>query len=63
MKITVDFDLCQGHGMCQEEAGDVFQVSDAGELTVLQEEPPEALWAAVREAAQYCPTGAIELAE
>ena len=37
MRIVVDRDLCQGHGVCESEAPDVFEVSQEGELTVLDE--------------------------
>ena len=61
MRIVIDWDLCQGHASCMGEAPEVFQVSDKGELTVLQETPPESLRTKVQSAAQYCPTGAIKI--
>jgi ferredoxin len=62
VRIRVDFDLCQGHGVCKEEAPAVFDV-DAGEnrVVVLQEEPPESERAAVKLAVQYCPTRALRI--
>ena len=39
-RIVVDRDLCQGHGVCESEAPDVFAVSKDGVLTVLDETPP-----------------------
>ena len=41
-RIEVDRDLCQGHGVCESEAPAVFSVSKAGDLTVLDETPPDA---------------------
>jgi len=61
MRIQVDFDLCKGHANCMGEAPEVFQVDERGHLTVLQEEPPEALRKRVELAVTYCPTGAISL--
>ena len=61
MRIKVDFDLCKGHANCMGEAPEVFQVDEQGYLTVLQEEPPEALRARVELAVEYCPTNAISL--
>ncbi len=61
MKIVVDFDLCRGHGECEGEAPEVFQVDDKGFLTVLQENPPEALREKVERAVKYCPTMALKL--
>ena len=36
-RIVVDRDLCQGHGVCEGEAPEVFSVSKQGELTVLED--------------------------
>jgi len=63
MRIKVDFDLCKGHANCMGEAPEVFQVDEQGYLTVLQEEPPEALRERVELAVTYCPTGAISLSD
>ncbi|HMV66036.1 MAG TPA: ferredoxin [Myxococcota bacterium] len=63
MRVVVDWDLCQGHAMCQEEAPEVFQVGKDGQLTVLQERPPESLRAKVEAACTYCPCRALSLVE
>ena len=42
---------------------EVFEVRSDGYLYVLQEEPAEAVWNSVREAADVCPTGAITIEE
>ena len=57
--MTIDSDLCQGHGVCMAECPDVFQVNDDGEVTILQEEPAEGLRKKVQNAVRFCPTGAI----
>lgn len=62
-RIVVDRDLCQGHGVCESEAPEVFSVSKAGELTVLAEAPPDAERAAVDTAVKYCPTHALSIVE
>ncbi len=63
MRIAVDRDLCQGHGVCESEAPDLFSVSKAGELTVLDETPSEAHRAALEAAVKYCPTHALKIVE
>jgi ferredoxin len=64
MRIHVDFDLCQGHGVCQEEAPAVFAVDErAGRVVVLVPEPSESERAAVQKAVRYCPTKALRLEE
>lgn len=62
MRIKVDWDLCQGHGVCREEAPEVFDVDEAeNRVIVLQEEPPEELRGKVKAALKYCPTNALIL--
>ena len=61
MRVEIDRDLCQGHGVCESEAPDVFSVSKKGDLTVLDERPDESQRAAVELAAKYCPTHAIKV--
>jgi sterol 14-demethylase len=62
-RIEVDRDLCQGHGVCENEAPTVFEVSKDGVLTVLQETPPPAERGAVEAAVKYCPTHALTIVE
>jgi ferredoxin len=62
-RVVVDRDLCQGHGVCESEAPEVFSVSKAGELTVLDETPPDDRRAAVAAAVKYCPTHALSIVE
>lgn len=61
MKVVVDRDLCQGHGVCESEAPEVFSVSKQGELTVLDESPDEGQRHLVEQAVQFCPTGALRI--
>ena len=63
MKVTVDFDMCASTGACAQVCPEVFEVRSDGYLYILQEEPGEELHAKVREAADLCPTAAIELVE
>ena len=61
MRIVIDWDLCQGHGICMGEAPEIFEVGTDGELKVLEERPPESLRSKIDLAVRYCPTGAIAL--
>jgi sterol 14-demethylase len=64
LRLRVDWDLCQGHGVCAGEAPEVFRVDPAtGRVELLLERPPEALRARVEKAVRYCPTRALSLAE
>ena len=63
MRIVVDRALCQGHGVCESEAEAVFSVSKQGELTVLDERPPDELRPQVEAAVKFCPTHALSISE
>ncbi len=63
MRIAVDTDLCQGHGVCENEAPAVFQTPKGGPVRVLLSDAPEELRAQVEAAVRYCPTGALRIEE
>lgn len=63
MHIEVDMNLCIGNGMCAAMAPEHFEVSNDGDLTVLQAQVSEADDAAVRGAALSCPAAAIQVVE
>ncbi len=63
MKVIVDRDLCQGHGVCESEAPAVFTVSKSNVVEVLDESPPEELRAEVEAAVKFCPTHALRIQE
>lgn len=60
-QIIIDREFCQGHATCMTEAPELFQVDEAGNLTVLQENPPLDLLEKARQAEKYCPTKAIKI--
>ena len=61
MRVTVDSDLCQGHGVCESEAPDVFAVGKDHKVEILDPEPPEDQRSAVGEAVRFCPTHALSI--
>jgi ferredoxin len=60
MRVVVDDNLCQGHGLCTFTAPDVFDIDDSGHAVVLGEISPE-LENAVKAAAESCPERAISI--
>ena len=62
MRISVDLDLCQGHGVCCSEAPGLFEM-DGEKVRVLEAAPAPEHHAAAKLAAKYCPTRAIHLQE
>jgi len=63
VRIVVDRDLCQGHGVCASEAPEVFAVPKQGQVEVSNERPPGELRAKVELAVKYCPTHAPRIVE
>ena len=59
MRVGVDHDLCESHGVCEREAPEVFRLGDDEVTQVLQVEPAEEMHEAVRRAAWGCPKQAI----
>ena len=66
MRVEVDLQLCQGHGMCEDEAPEVFRVVESAdgsyshvEIRVL--EPDAALHEKVTAAVRFCPNRALSL--
>ena len=63
MRIAVDRDLCQGHGVCESEAPAIFHVGKDHRLEVLDPTPPEECRDEVAAAVRYCPTSALTIQE
>ncbi|APE36170.1 ferredoxin [Nocardia mangyaensis] len=63
MRIVVDLDLCQGHGVCQDEAPAVFTVPKHGTVHIVDPTPGAAQREAVETAIRYCPTRALSITD
>ena len=63
MRVSVNLDLCEAHGVCTGIAPDVFELDDDDILHILVPEPPPDRWDAMREAASRCPKQAIRIEE
>ncbi len=58
MKVAVDFDTCDGNGVCMSICHEVFDVQEDG-LHVLQDQPDDDLRQQLKGAEVSCPTQAI----
>lgn len=64
MKVEVNYDRCEGHGVCVKLAPDVFALGDDDEqVRVLNHTPDESEKANVILASQRCPRLAITVTE
>jgi sterol 14-demethylase len=63
MRVVVDPDLCQGHGVCESEAPAVFAVGKDHKVTILDDRPPDELRPAVEDAVRFCPTHALSIVD
>ncbi|MFC4003684.1 ferredoxin [Prauserella oleivorans] len=62
MRVTIDFDKCEGHGLCALTAPEIFWIDDNG-YTQFVAEPDDAERDNVVRAAQECPVRAIQALE
>ncbi len=61
-RVSVDRDLCQGHGVCVGECPEVFAVDETDmKVRVLADVVEDELRPAVERAVRYCPTRALTL--
>lgn len=63
MKVRIIEEACIGCGACEAICDSVFKLNDEGISTVIVDEVPEEFEEDVREAAESCPTDAIEIIE
>ncbi|WP_433598216.1 ferredoxin [Nocardia sp. CA-135953] len=61
MEVSVDPELCAGHGQCYTHAPDVFEPDDDGFCVVRVLAPEGELAEAARAGAQACPERAISI--
>lgn len=62
-RIVVDDDLCQGHGVCESEAPDLFEVNRDRKVELLDAAPSAGQRRAAELAVKYCPTHALSIVE
>ncbi len=62
MRVRVDLNVCQGHGVCHMSAPDVFELApEDGHSVVVADPVPEMLHSAARLGADSCPERAISV--
>ncbi len=62
-RIVVDRDLCQGHGVCESEGPDLFEVGPDKQVVVLDAHPADEQRKAAELAVKYCPTHALSIVD
>jgi ferredoxin len=64
MRITVDHDVCEANGLCEEVSDELFHLRDDDVLHILMPKPSsDELIAMAREAFRVCPKAALRLIE
>ncbi|TWP50505.1 ferredoxin [Lentzea tibetensis] len=60
MRMIVDRDRCEGHGLCEDVAPRLFQIDDDGELVVrFTGDVPAGEETRAGQAVRICPVGAL----
>lgn len=60
-RVTVDGSRCEGHGLCQATAPDVFEVDDDDIARVRHDPVPETLMSQAEAGVRACPVAALTL--
>jgi ferredoxin len=63
MKVALDRKRCEGHGMCESAAPELFTLDDAGELIAHYDgrEIPVEFEESARDAVRVCPVAALAI--
>lgn len=63
MKVIADYERCEGHGLCVQEAPEIFELNDDGDLINHFDggDLPAEQGAAASSAASACPVAALRL--
>ena len=59
MKVTVDFDKCQGHGQCFANAPDLYPLDDSGYVAITELDVPPGKEADAQAGVDACPAQAL----
>ncbi|WEH12970.1 ferredoxin [Streptomyces sp. VNUA24] len=59
--LDLDHDRCEGHGLCEQVAPEVYRLDDEGALELLVTEVPPELLAKAEAGARTCPVAALRV--
>jgi len=62
VRIVVDRDRCEGHGLCEQTALEIYRIDDDGELEILVDDVPPSLHTKAEAGARVCPVAALRVA-
>lgn len=60
-RIVVDLGRCEGHGLCEQTAPEVFRLDDEGELHLTRDEVDAEHESVVAAAVRVCPVAALKV--
>jgi ferredoxin len=61
VKVVVDWNLCEGNGLCERLVPEVFHVDDHDNLQLLDPTPPGVMIDRLQAAVDACPKTALRL--
>ena len=59
MRLSVQKGRCEGYGLCEQAAPNVYRLPDDGDVTLLHSEVPDELKTDAAVGARACPVAAI----
>lgn len=61
MHVTVNLAACEGHGLCQQAAPEVYELDEEGIVRLRHSEIEESLQAKAEAGARVCPVAALSV--
>jgi ferredoxin len=61
MQVHADRERCEGHGLCEEVAPEVYELDDDAVVVVLHDEVPSTLERKAEAGARVCPVAALRV--
>jgi ferredoxin len=59
--VEIDRDRCEGHGLCEQTAAEIYRLNDDGEVYVLVADIGAELLTKAEEGARVCPVAALRV--
>ncbi|EME22621.1 ferredoxin [Rhodococcus triatomae] len=61
MRIIADLDRCEGHGLCEEVAPDMYELDENAMVVIVHPDVPESLERPAEAGARVCPVAALKV--
>ncbi|MFO6453055.1 MULTISPECIES: ferredoxin [unclassified Aeromicrobium] len=61
MRVSADLDRCEGHGLCEEVAPEMYELDDDAIVVITHPDVPASLEKVAEAGARVCPVAALKV--